>query len=190
MFNDAFTVFPVLHTERLALRKLAEKDADSLNTCVCDPDWVQFTDYPPDCDFAKIIPLLNNEAYEAKAVLRWCIAQKSDDTCVGSIYLFFPHGDDTSGRRMEIGYEIVPAFRNKGYATEAIRQTVSYGFAEMGLVRIEALIMTGNTASMKTCEKAGFTKEGVLRKYRHYMYREPALHDMVIYSYLSGDARP
>ena len=189
MFEDAFTSFPVLQTDRLVLRKLVEKDAGLLDLCLSDPDWLRFTDYPSDFDFSKGIPLFNNEAYNAKVMLRWGIILKSDDTCVGDIYLMLPHGDDDSGRRMEIGYEIVPSYRNKGYANEAMKETIQYGFEQMNLKRIEALIMTDNIASIKACEKAGFTREGILRNYRHYIHRGAELRDMVIYSYISSDTR-
>ena len=53
MFEDAFTSFPVLQTDRLVLRKLVEKDAGLLDLCLSDPDWLRFTDYPSDFDFSK-----------------------------------------------------------------------------------------------------------------------------------------
>ena len=64
-----------------------------------------------------------------------------------------------------LGYRIDKDEINKGYATEAIIAGCEYMFKEKKLHRIEANIIPGNTASIKTIEKAGFTYEGLSKKY-------------------------
>jgi RimJ/RimL family protein N-acetyltransferase len=52
-----------------------------------------------------------------------------------------------------------------GYCTEAVRMIVDYLFLSKSIVRVQADTETTNIASQKVLEKAGFTKEGLLRKY-------------------------
>lgn len=64
-----------------------------------------------------------------------------------------------------LGYRIDKDDLNKGYATEAIIEGSKYMFTEKKLHRIEANIIPRNIASIKTIEKAGFTYEGISKKY-------------------------
>jgi RimJ/RimL family protein N-acetyltransferase len=66
---------------------------------------------------------------------------------------------------MEIGYVLVPSERGKGYCSEAVKIMVDYLFLYMGdIVRIQAHTDVRNAASQKVLEKAGFKKEGTIRK--------------------------
>ena len=64
----------------------------------------------------------------------------------------------------EIGFTIIPSERNKGYATETIQILSDYLFLTRDIVRIQAVIDARNVASRRALEKAGFKKEGTLRK--------------------------
>jgi len=52
--------------------------------------------------------------------------------------------------------------------TEALSAIIDFGFDEMELNRLEAVIMPGNTASIKMLEKLGFRKEGRLEEYEKW----------------------
>lgn len=86
-----------------------------------------------------------------------------------------------NGACWAIGIMILPAFRGRGYGTEAQRELVSYLFAHTPAVRIEASTEADNVAEQKALERAGFVREGVLRK---AVFRAGAYHDMVMYSTL------
>jgi RimJ/RimL family protein N-acetyltransferase len=64
---------------------------------------------------------------------------------------------------MEIGYILVPSERKKGYGSEAVRIIVDYLFLSKELVRVQAITGVDNFASRMVLEKAGFTKEGIMR---------------------------
>jgi len=64
----------------------------------------------------------------------------------------------------EIGYAIVPEERGKGYGTEAIQILVDYLFLSRDIARVQAVIDSENLASRRALEKAGFKKEGTIRK--------------------------
>ena len=65
---------------------------------------------------------------------------------------------------MEIGYILAPSERKKGYGSEAIKIIVDYLFLSKELVRVQAITGVDNFASHRVLEKAGFTKEGIIRK--------------------------
>jgi len=90
------------------------------------------------------------------------IIEKKDGTKIGHIGGFM--GGRTS---LEIGYALVPSERGKGYGTEAIRIIVDYLFLKKNSVRIQAPAATENVASQEALEKAGFSKEGLMRKSGH-----------------------
>ena len=63
----------------------------------------------------------------------------------------------------EIGYVLSPEVWGRGYAVEALRALLSFGFGTLGLARIEARIIAGNEPSLRVTEKLGMTCEGYLR---------------------------
>jgi ribosomal-protein-alanine N-acetyltransferase len=88
------------------------------------------------------------------------VVEKKDRTKIGLIahYFILP------SNRMEIGYDIIPSERGKGCGTEAVQIVVDYLFLSKDITRIQAVTNVGNKPSQRVLEKAGFTKEGTLRK--------------------------
>jgi RimJ/RimL family protein N-acetyltransferase len=64
----------------------------------------------------------------------------------------------------QIGYVLVPSERGKGYCTEAVQLAVDYLFLSKDIIRVQAGTFTDNIASQKVLEKAGFQREGTIRK--------------------------
>jgi RimJ/RimL family protein N-acetyltransferase len=89
------------------------------------------------------------------------IIQKKDGTRIGGI-----EGEQhsTYGGYLEIGFTIVQEERGKGYCSEAVKIMVDYLFLSNSLNRIQAVTDTRNLPSQRVLEKAGFMKEGLLRK--------------------------
>ena len=88
------------------------------------------------------------------------VTEKKDGTTIG----FIAHWLGLPNRWMEIGYEIVPSERGKGYGAEATQLMVDYLFLSKNIGRIQAITDTRNIASQKVLERAGFQKEGTIRK--------------------------
>jgi ribosomal-protein-alanine N-acetyltransferase len=65
---------------------------------------------------------------------------------------------------MEIGYQIIPDHRGKGYGTEAAQLMVDHLFLSRDISRIQAITNTKNTASQRILEEIGFKREGTIRK--------------------------
>ena len=90
--------------------------------------------------------------------------EKKDGTKIGVIchfYVLHPAGI----RLLEIGYTVLPNERGKGYCTEAVNIMVDYLFMSKDMMRIQVTTDPRNLASQKVLEKAGFKKEGTLRKW-------------------------
>jgi len=65
----------------------------------------------------------------------------------------------------ELEYAIAADYRNRGYATEAVKCMVDYGFSKLDLAVIAAWVRSHNTESIRVLEKCGFVFEGRLRKH-------------------------
>jgi RimJ/RimL family protein N-acetyltransferase len=76
------------------------------------------------------------------------------------------------GPEVELGYKLGREFRGRGYATEASRASLDYGFEQLGLERIVAVAWPENAASIRVMEKAGMT---FARRGHHYG------HETVVY---------
>jgi len=89
-------------------------------------------------------------------------------------------------RRGDIGYWLLPRHRGHGYARAAAALLPGLA-AEIGLVRIEALIEPWNMASQAVCRSLGFTEEGLLRSYYRIAGES---RDMIIFALLLPPRRP
>ncbi len=81
---------------------------------------------------------------------------------------------------------MLPAERNRGYCTEAVKIIVDYLFLTRDIVRIQAETNPKNIASWKVLEKAGFKREGVRRQ---SVFIRGKWQDGVLYSILREDWR-
>ena len=85
-----------------------------------------------------------------------------------------------------IGIGLAPEFRGRGYGSTAQQLVARYLFAHTQVHRIEATTEITNIAEQRALEKAGFTREGILRgtTFRHGQW-----HDQVIYSVLRDEVK-
>jgi len=72
------------------------------------------------------------------------------------------HHLDTERSIVEIGYFVLPGARGRGFATTIARTLAEHAFA-LGVERVAAYVNVGNIASERVLERAGFTREGVVR---------------------------
>ncbi len=95
------------------------------------------------------------------------------------------HNWNADHKRAEIGYVMEDeSFRRKGLMSEAVSAFIDYGFNLMKLNRIEALVSTGNVASLRIMEKFNFKKEGELRQ---HMLVSGNYEDSAIFSQLRSE---
>ncbi|HSK72725.1 MAG TPA: GNAT family protein [Pyrinomonadaceae bacterium] len=85
---------------------------------------------------------------------------------------------------INLGYWIRTSRQNRGFASEATRLLARAGFEDLPINRIEILAAIENTASHRVAEKAGATREGVLRK---RLLIGGRVHDAVMFSFARED---
>ena len=84
----------------------------------------------------------------------------------------------------EIGYWLGKPFWGRGIMTTAAKAVTAYGFETLGLMRIDTHVKAGNGASARVLEKAGYQREGLLRK---VMLKEGAPVDHLLFAILRED---
>jgi aminoglycoside 6'-N-acetyltransferase len=113
------------------------------------------------------------------------IVETLDGQIVGGMsYYLTSYGPKTAHQVYGIGLHINPEHRGKGYGTEAQVLLAAYLFNTYPIVRVEAGTDVENIPEQRSIEKAGFTREGLMRKVQ---WRRGEWHDMLLYSKLRGE---
>ena len=86
----------------------------------------------------------------------------------------------------EVGYWLAADVRGRGLTTRAARLLAGWALRDCGIERLELRADVDNVASQRVAEKAGFTREGVLRS-QHYNPRIGRRVDYVMFSLLRGE---
>ncbi|WP_375090278.1 GNAT family N-acetyltransferase [Peribacillus sp. RS7] len=173
-------MFPVLNTERLRLREIRESDAEALFQCLSKDEVTCFygQDSLETVGQAQDIVATFAKNYLEKRAIRWGIERIDTQELIGTIGF---HAHSPKYRRVEIGYEIHPAHWRKGFASEALKEIIAYGFNNLDLTRIGAVVFLENQPSSDLLVKLGFIQEGILRS---YIYQNGVPHDTYVYSLL------
>ena len=156
--------FPVIETSRLVLRELTRADATCVFEAFSDPEVTRFYDVATmtDLEQARIVTDKLQRRFPDRNGVRWAIVRRSDGAMVGTCgYPVIVPG----AHRGSIGYELVRSAWGSGLASEAVAAIVDFGHRNIGLHRIDALVVTGNTASAHVLRKCGFAHEGTLAGY-------------------------
>ena len=86
----------------------------------------------------------------------------------------------------DLGYDLAPRYWGRGYATEAARAIVRFGFEELGLHRIWSWCIADNVASARVMEKVGMRLEGRQRDKERFKGR---WWDRLLYAILEDEWR-
>ena len=152
----------IFETERLILRRFTEADAGLLFYLNSDPEILKYLHEPPLKDKSDSLDKLKNiilPQYE-RNLGRWAIHQKENNEFIGWCGLkYLPEPDE-----IDLGYRFVKTAWGKGFATEAAKQTLAYGFNTLQLKTITGRAHIENIASQKVLEKIGmqFVNEGIV----------------------------
>ncbi len=154
---------PTIGAQRLSLRWISAADSDELYAIFSNPQVMRYWSTPPLADREAADELLAeiHEGFERQALLKWGIALRSDDKLIGTTTLY---NLDFSNRRCELGYALGRQHWGNGYMQEALDATLGFAFDTLDMRRIEADVDPRNTASVRTLERLGFQREGLLRE--------------------------
>ncbi len=89
------------------------------------------------------------------------VALSEGDALAGAAVLW---GIDQHNRNAHIGISLRPDFRGRGFGEDAVRVLCDYGFTVRGLNRLAIETLSDNRAMLRTAERVGFVREGVLRR--------------------------
>ncbi|WP_017413897.1 GNAT family N-acetyltransferase [Clostridium tunisiense] len=160
-------VFPQIETERLMLKEVSLANSMDMFEIFSDEETLKYYDVEPVHKVAevnKLIEVLQNR-FKNKRGIRWGLYLKDSGKLIGTCGY---HDVNREALRAEIGYELSRDFWRKGYMKEALEVILDYGFNNMGLNRIQALVEPENEKSIGILKRVGFTKEGVLRDYEYF----------------------
>ena len=176
-------VFPAegIRLDDLLFRLPTVDDAPALAPAFQDPDIGGRANMPifDEATLRTVAPMLV-ERMDEGVFLPLVVADVESGELVGGGNLHAINRDLGQG---EIGYWLFHHARGKGIATRTARFVAEHGFS-IGLERIEARVFTGNPESERVLERAGFTREGVLRSLPR---RSGGRADMVLFSLLPGE---
>ncbi|WP_405674695.1 GNAT family N-acetyltransferase [Streptomyces sp. NBC_01511] len=88
------------------------------------------------------------------------VVELAGGTLVGTAALW---GIDDHNRSAHIGLGLLPSSRGKGYGTDVVAVLCHYGFVVRGLRRLQIETLSDNAAMLRSAERNGFVREGVLR---------------------------
>lgn len=154
-----------IETERLVLRRFEYSDSTSMLRNWIADEKIQSLYSEPTYETEEAVTELLTKyitSYEKEDYYRWAIIDKETNECIGQIAYFLV---DSKNHFAEIEYCIGSAFQCRGYATEATKAVIKYGFEKMNLHKVQICTKTINIPSKRVIEKCGFTYEGTLRDY-------------------------
>ena len=141
----------LLETPRLQLREFAETDAEILFELNSDPKVLRYTgDEPFATKEAALKFILEYDQYRKFGYGRWAVEIKGSHEMIGWCGLKRQEDGETN-----LGFRLFKKHWGKGFATEAARACLDYGFYHLGLSCIIGRVLKENLASVRVLEKAG-----------------------------------
>lgn len=181
--NNIVEKHPLLLTERLRLRPLRMDDISDVFEYASNSDIATYTVWEPHetiQDSELFVQSILNQ-YEREEVAAYGIEFKEERKVIGTCG-FIMH--DEQSHKAELAYALSPKYWGRGFAIEAAKAWVKYGFEQLNLNRIEAGCHAGNISSEKVMKRLGMQYEGTLRK---DMFVKGSYRDTKVYAILKED---
>ena len=175
--------FKIIETNRLILKGLSPHDIKYIFENFSKPEIQRILGHRSEEDYLKEESKHKNgySSYNRSFIL-FLLTDKASEHIIGRCGL---HNWNMEHKRAEIGYVMEEElYKRKGLMSEAVGAIIDYGFNNMNLNRIEALVGTGNVPSLRLMKKYHFIKEGVLRE--HY-YTSDKYEDSIMFSKLYSE---
>jgi ribosomal-protein-alanine N-acetyltransferase len=181
MLEINFTPFPTLETERLIIKQVTEDDANDILELRSNEEVMKYIPRPTLQNKEEALELIAmlDDKIENNIGINWGIQLKNNSKIIGIIGFYRLKPEHY---RAEVGYMLLPEYKGIGIVSEALKKVVEYGFKEMKLHSIEAVLDPKNGGSEKVLLKNGFVKEAHLIENEYY---EGRFLDTMIYSILN-----
>ncbi|MBP1992142.1 GNAT family N-acetyltransferase [Paenibacillus eucommiae] len=174
---------PIFETERLLLRPFELTDASKVQELAGDIEVAKTTlsiPYPyPDGAAESWISGCKERSQEGVG-FTYAIVSKDNHSLIGCMSI----NVSKSHKRGELAYWLGKPFWGHGYATEAARRLVAFGFKELDLNKVWAAAMTKNPASSNVMKKVGMKLEG---QFQQHILKWNEFEDLVFYGLTKRD---
>ena len=174
---------PIIETKRLILRPFNLSDAKDVQRLAGHERVYETTlniPHPYEDGMAEEWISKHQEFFEKEQEIALAITDKKSGNLVGGLSLFPNRRFD----RAEVAYFIGYEFWNNGFATEALKGIIEFGFKNLNLNRIYAMYFINNKASGKVMKKAGMRYEGL---FRQHLKKGDKYYDLEYYGILKED---
>lgn len=152
-----------LKTNRLILRKFEETDDERMFLLDSNPEVMKYIGMPPVSDInesKKIIELIRQQ-YIDNGVGRLAVVEKDSGLLIGWSGLKLLTQEINGYKNVyDLGYRFLPEFWGKGYALEAAKASLDFGFNDLNIDTIYAHAHSENEGSNHILRKLGFEKTG------------------------------
>jgi RimJ/RimL family protein N-acetyltransferase len=172
----------LLQDGRAGLRPWREGDVAAILAMSRDPGTIRFTNVPDpyDEDSVRIWLALQPARLRAGDGAAFAVVELPSEDPLGAIGVRMLHGRGIA----EIGYHMAPEARGRGLATAALRLLSDWSFQALPVARLQLTTHLENPASQRVAEKAGYTREAVLRSWADQRGERV---DLIMYSLLPGE---
>ncbi|MEA2564816.1 MAG: [ribosomal protein S5]-alanine N-acetyltransferase [Acidobacteriota bacterium] len=176
-----------LHGQQVRLRELRADDLDASLTVVGDDrvtKSLSFNSLDRDTQAVRLAGAVERAQYLPRTEYYLAVTALVDDLLIG-----FARLELTGMHAAKLGGAGAVGVWGQGYATDAARTLITYGFNDLGLHRITAAIGPDNTASLSLVGRLGFTYEGRLRDHVHTngAWRDSNLYSMLATEWKSNE---
>ena len=160
-------LFPNRNTERLFLRRICPLDRYFVLSEFSDPDVNQYLyDAEPVATLQEADELINFYTNQTEEKWnRWVIIRKEDNAKLGTIGL---HCWQRKAGIVEVGYDMQKPYWGKGYAFEALQETIRFVREAMPVSEIRACIALTNQRSINLALRCGFRDSGETKTYHFH----------------------
>jgi ribosomal-protein-alanine N-acetyltransferase len=160
-----------LHTPRLLLREFVTTDWQAVLAYQRDPRYLRYYEWRDRTpgDVQRFVQMfVDQQAEQPRRKFQLAIILKDSGHLIGNCGI---RQAAITSHEADIGYELSPDHWGHGYATEAARAIVRFGFTELKVHRIWSWCIADNVASAHVLEKLGLKLEGRLRDKEHFKGR-------------------
>jgi ribosomal-protein-alanine N-acetyltransferase len=156
MIRTNFIPFPQLSTERLTLRQLSIKDEHEIFSLRTDESVNRYIDRERAKsleDARRFVDKINTLIIKGEGIM-WGVTQKDSPSLIGTVGLW---NFSKVEQRSEIGYELLPVYQGRGIMQEVVTRIIQFGFEDMALQSMVAVVNPDNLQSVKLLQKNHFT---------------------------------
>ncbi len=171
-------------TERLLLRRWRDEDIVPFAAMCADPRVMEFFPAPLTFDEAEALAHRLDARFDSDGYSVWAIERRDTAEFIGFTGLI-PMPDGVPGSDgIEVGWRLAAEHWGHGFASEAARESLSFGFSVLGLPELNSITTVGNLRSRRVMERIGMHLHGrfdhprlppdsPLRPHVRYVIRSP-----------------